>query len=65
MIGGDAVHVDGLLRNAAEEVATADDDADLAAGTRDLCNLLGNRVDKDRINAESAACCQSFSRELE
>ena len=31
VIGGDAVHVDGLLGYSAEEVASSDDDADLNA----------------------------------
>jgi len=65
MVGGDAVHVDGLLGDAAEEVAAADDDGDLATGTGDLGNLIGDRADEDGIDAEAAARGQGFSRELE
>jgi hypothetical protein len=65
MVGSDAVHVDGLLGHAAEEVASADDDADLAAKGVSGCDLFGYFVNKDCIDAEAAARSQGFSGELE
>jgi hypothetical protein len=65
MVGGDAVHVDGLLGDAAEEVASSDDDADLAAKGVNGGYLGGYFVNEDGINTEAAACSQGFSRDLE
>jgi hypothetical protein len=64
VVGGDAVHVDGLLGDAAEEVAAADDDADLAAEGVDGGDLGGYFVMKMR-RCRSRACGQGFSGELE
>jgi hypothetical protein len=61
MVGGDAVHVDGLLGDAAEEVASADDDADLAAEGMNRGNFCGYFVDEDGVDAETFACGQGFS----
>ncbi len=65
VVGGDAVHVDGLLGDAAEEVATADDDADLAAEGVDGGDLGGDFVDEDGVDAEAGARGEGFSGELE
>ncbi len=61
VIGGDAVHVDGLFGDAAEEVATADDDADLAAGAGGLGDFVGDCGDEDGIDTEAAAGGQCFT----
>jgi hypothetical protein len=65
VVGGDAVHVDGLLGYAAEEVASTDDDADLAAEGVYGGDLGGYFMDEDRVDAESGAGCEGFSAELE
>src|ERR1700722_11854707 len=65
VVCGDAVHVDGLLGYSAKEVAASDDDANLAAESVNGCNLLGYFVDKDCVDAKTAACGQCFARELE
>lgn len=61
MIGGYAVHIDGLLRDAAKEVPAADDDGDLAAQGVNRGNLLGDLVDKHRVDTETASGCQGFA----
>jgi len=65
VIGGDAVHVDGLFGDAAEEVSSADNDGDLTAATGYLSDLVCDCVDEDCINTETTACGQGFSGELE
>jgi hypothetical protein len=40
MIRGDAIHVTGLLRDAAEEVATTDDDGDPDSRTSAISVLI-------------------------
>ena len=65
VVGRDAVHVDGLLRDATKEVAAADDDADLAAERVNGGNLSSHFVNKDGVDAETAACGQCFARDLE
>jgi len=65
VVGSDAVHVDGLLGDAAEEVAAANDDGDLAAGGSDFSDLMSDCVDKDGIDTEATACGQGFSGDLE
>jgi hypothetical protein len=61
VVGRDTIHVDGLLGDAAEEVATADDDADLTAEGVNGCDLRGYLVDENGIDAETAACGQCFA----
>jgi hypothetical protein len=61
VIGGDAIHVDGLLGDAAEEVSSADDDGDLAAEGVNVGNFFGYFVDEDGVNAETRTCGQSFA----
>ena len=65
VVGGDAVHVDGLLGDAAEEVSSADDDADLAAEGVDGGDLCGYFVNENGVDAETFACSQGFSGEFE
>lgn len=61
VVGGDTIHVDGLLGDSAEEVASANDDADLAAEGVNGGDFGGYFVDKDGVNAEAFACGQSLS----
>jgi hypothetical protein len=65
VVGGDAIHVDGLLSYATEEVASANDNANLAAEGVDSSNLRCDFMDEDGIDAEAFACGQGFSRDLE
>jgi hypothetical protein len=65
MVGGDAIHINGLLGYATEKVASADDDADLAAQSVNGCDLFGYFVDEDGVDAEAAARGKGFSGELE
>jgi predicted cupin superfamily sugar epimerase len=65
MVGGDAIHIDGLLSDAAKEVSSADDDGDLAAERVNIRDLLGYFVDEDGIDAKTRAGGQGFARELE
>jgi len=64
VVGGDAVHIDSLLRDATKEVATSYDDANLASDRMDRCDLLGNLMDKNGINAETSARGQGFAGDL-
>ena len=61
MVGSDTVHIDGLLRDAAEEISTADDDTHLASKCMDGCKFFGNFVNEDRVDPEAAACGQGLS----
>ena len=61
MVGGDAVHVDGLLGNATEEVASADDDAYLAAEGVNGGYFGGDFVDEDGVDTKTLTCGQSFA----
>ena len=65
MVGSDAIHVDRLLRHAAEEVAATDDDRDLAAKRVNGGDLLGYFVNEHRIDAEASSGGQGFARDLE
>ncbi len=65
VVCSDAVHVDGLLGDSAEEVAASDDDADLAAEGVDGGYLCCDLVDEDGVDAETGACGEGFSGELE
>jgi hypothetical protein len=49
----------------AKEVAAADNDGDLASRARNLCNLTGDLMDKNGVDAEAPASSQSFARDLE
>jgi hypothetical protein len=65
VIGGDPVHVDGLLGDTAEEVASSDDDADFAAKSMHGGDLCGYLMDKDGVDTKASASGQGFSGELE
>ena len=61
VVGGDAVHVDGLLGDAAEEVSSAYDDSDLDAEGVDVGDFFCDLVDEDGVDAEAGACGQGFA----
>ena len=61
MIGGDAIHVDGLLGDSAEEVSSTDDDSHLAAKGVNGCEFFGYFVDENGVDSEASACGQSFA----
>jgi hypothetical protein len=65
VVGGDAIHVDGLLGDATKEIASSDDDANLATEGVNGGDFGGDFVDEDSVNAETLACSQGFSRDLE
>src|SRR5208283_3596851 len=65
VVCGDAVHVDGLLGDAAEEVAASNDDSDLASEGVDSGDLGGHLVNEDSVDAEARTCGEGFSGELE
>ena len=65
VVGGDAVHVDGLLGDSAEEVSAADDDADLAAEGVDGGDFGGYFVDEDGVDAEAFTSGQGFAGDFE
>ena len=64
VVGGDTVHVDGLLGDAAEEVTATNDDADLAAEGVNGSYFCGDFVDEDGINAESLCLRPRASPEI-
>jgi hypothetical protein len=65
VVGCDAVHVDGLLGDSAEEVSAADDDSNLAPESVDGCDLGGHSLNEYGVNAETCACGKGFSGEFE
>jgi len=65
VVGGDAIHVDGLLGDAAEEVSASDDDGDLAAEGMDVGDFFCDFVDKDGVDAETGAGGEGLSGEFE
>src|SRR5262245_11455881 len=65
MIGGDAVHVFRLHGDAAEEVAAAADDRDLAAELVDFFDLVRDLADAHRIDAETLLPCERLAGELQ
>jgi hypothetical protein len=65
VVGRYAIHVDGLFGDAAKEVATANDNADLAAGARRLGDFIGDCADEQSVDTEATASSQGFSGELE
>jgi len=65
VIGGNAIHVDGLLGDSAEEVAAANNDADLAAESVDGGNLRSYFMDEYGVDTEASASGKGFSGELE
>ena len=65
VIGGDAVHVDGLLGDAAEEISSSDDDAYLAAEGVNCSDFSGDFVDEDGVDTKAFTSGQGFARDLE
>jgi hypothetical protein len=65
VVCGDAIHVDGLLGDTAEEVASSDDDSDFASEGVDRGDLGGHFVNEDSVDAEAGAGGEGFSGELE
>lgn len=61
VVGGDAVHVDGLLGDTSEEVSSAYDDAYFAAEGVNGGDFCGYFVDKDGVDAKALACGQGFA----
>jgi hypothetical protein len=61
VIGGNAIHVDGLLGDSAEEVSSTDDDGYLAAKGVNGCELFGYFMDENGVDSEASACSQSFA----
>ena len=57
-----AVHLLGLLGHAAEEVASAHDDADLHAQRVHIDDLAGNLGDLAGVQAEAARAGQHLTR---
>ena len=65
MIRGNAIHIDSLLGYSTKEIATTNNNANLAPQRVNGCNFLGYFVNKDGIDAKTAACGQGFARKLE
>jgi hypothetical protein len=61
VISGDAVHINGLLGDATEEVSSTNDDADLAAEGVNGGYFGGYFVDEYGIDAKTLTCGQSFA----
>jgi len=58
------VHAGGGTRDAAEDIAAADDDADLDAQFQDVFHLVRDPLDHDRVQAELPVAHQGFAGEL-
>ena len=65
MVGRNAIHVLGLLRDATKEISSADDDCRLNPEFLDITKLGGNLVDAGRVHAEALVCRQGLSRDFE
>jgi hypothetical protein len=61
VVGGDSIHVDGLLGDSAEEVSSSDDDSYLAAEGVNSGELFCYFVDENGVDSEASACGQSFA----
>jgi hypothetical protein len=61
VIGGDAIHIDGLLGNAAKEISSTDDDSDLTAECVNGGEFFGYFVDENGVDSKASACGQSFA----
>jgi hypothetical protein len=61
VIGGDAIHVDGLLGDSAEEVSSTDDDSYLATKGVSGCEFFCYFVDENGVDSKASACGQSFA----
>ncbi len=65
VVGGDAVHVAGLLGDAAEKISAAHHDGDLDAQRVDVRQFGGDLVDAGSVHAEALVGGQSLTGELE
>ena len=65
VVGGRAVHALGARRQAAEQVAAADDDGDLDAELLDLADLLGDLRGDRRVDPERLLAHEGFAGEFE
>ena len=65
VVGGGAVHALGAGRQAAEDVAAADDDGGLDAEPLDFADVHGDPRHHGRIDAELLFAHQGFARQLE
>src|SRR5215468_6430939 len=65
MVGGDAVHVAGLLGYAAEEIAASDHNGDLHAEGMDVGQFGGNFVNAGRVDAKSLIGGKRFAGKLQ
>jgi hypothetical protein len=61
VIGGNTVHVDGLLGDSAEEVSSADNDSYLTAKGVSGCEFFGYFMDENGVDSKASACSQSFA----
>jgi hypothetical protein len=61
VVGGDSIHVDCLLGDATEEIASANDDANLAAQRVNLGYLFGYFVNEYSVDAKTLTCSQGFA----
>ena len=61
VVGGDAIHVARLLRDTAEEVATAHDDGNLDTRLADLGDLCADLVNSVDIDTEAASGGEGFA----
>ena len=65
VVGGRPVHAAGAGRQAAEQVAAADDDGDLDAELLDFADLAGDLGGDRGIDAERLLAHQGFAGEFE
>jgi hypothetical protein len=65
VVRGDAIHVYGLLSDAAKKVPAPDNDADFTSQPVDVCDFGSYFVNKYRIDAETCAPCEGLPRDLE
>ena len=64
MVGGDAIHVAGLIGQATEEVAAADHHGDLRAQGVDILQFGGNLVNAVGIHSEALTGGEGFAGKL-
>src|SRR5262249_21134793 len=65
MVGGDAVHLLGLLRDATKEVPPADDDGGLHPECMHVGQFASNLMDAGCVNAKATLGSKGFTGELE
>ena len=65
VVGGDTVHLTGLLGHAAKEIPAANNNGDLDAQGLDVGKFSSNFVDAERIDAEALVCGQGLAGEFQ